>query len=169
MLFEPITDDTALVVVSQLLALKAKNPDEDIQMYICSPGGSVRAGLAIYDTMRHVQCGKCGIATICVGQAASMGAFLLAAGTKGKRYSLENSSIMIHQALGSIPYAQTTDIEIQAQMMTDVKRQLNRLLARSTGRDETEIERCTERDYFMTPEQAKAFGLIDHVINGGDL
>lgn len=166
LLFDQITDDTACMIVAQLLALEAKDPKKDIQLYINSGGGGVRAGLAIYDTMRHI---KADVATVCVGQAASMGAFLLAAGTKGKRYSLENSSIMIHQALGAIGYAQTTDIQIQANMMADTKRQLNRLLAGSTGRTEDEIERRTERDHYMTPEQAKEFGLIDHIIGGGEL
>lgn len=166
LLFDQITDDTAGLIVAQLLALEAKDPRKDIQLYINSPGGGVRAGLAIYDTMRHI---KADVATVCVGQAASMGALLLAAGTKGKRYSLENGSIMIHQALGAIGYAQATDIQIQANMMADTKRQLDRLLARSTGRTEEEIERCTERDHYMTPKQAKEFGMIDHIIGGGGL
>lgn len=165
MLFDQITDDAACLIIAQLLALEARDPNKDIQLYINSPGGSVRAGLAIYDTMRHI---KPDIATICVGQAASMGAFLLAAGTKGKRYSLENGSIMIHQALGAIGLAQAADIQIQANMMTDTKRQLDRLLARSTGRTEEEIARRTDRDHYMTSEQAKEFGLIDHIIGGGD-
>lgn len=166
MLFGQITDDTACLVVSQLLALEAMNPDEDIQIYINSAGGSVRAGLAIYDTMRKI---KPDVATVCVGQAASMGAFLLAAGTKGKRYSFANSVLMIHQAAGAIPYAQTTDIQIQAQMMADSKRQLTHLLASSTGQTEAAIEMSTERDNYMTPEQARDFGLIDHIIDGGEL
>lgn len=161
MLFDQITDDTACLIISQLLALEAKNPRADIQLYINSPGGSVQAGLAIYDTMQYI---KCDVATICVGQAASMGAFLLAAGTKGKRYSLEHGSIMIHQAMCAIPYGQATDIQIQAEIVADIKRQMNRLLARSTGKTEKEIQMNTERDYYMTPEQAKAFGLIDHIV-----
>lgn len=163
MIFDQITDDTACLIISQLLALEAKDPTKDIQIYINSPGGSVQAGLAVYDTMQYI---KCDIATICVGQAASMGAFLLAAGTRGKRYALPNGTIMIHQIqmLGAIPYGQATDIQIQANMVADTKRQMNRLLARSTGKTEQEIELCTERDYYMTPEQARKFGLIDHII-----
>ena len=166
MLFGQITDDTACLVVSQLLALEAMDSEADIQMYINSVGGSVRAGLAVYDTMRRI---KPDVATVCVGQAASMGAFLLAAGTKGKRYSLANSILMIHEAAGTIPYAQTTDIQITAKMMADTKRQLNLLLADSTGKTEAEIEMYTERDNYMTPAQARDFGLIDHIIGGGEL
>lgn len=166
MIFGPITDDMACLVVSQLLALEAMDSEADIQMYINSAGGSVRAGLAVYDTMRKI---KPDVATVCVGQAASMGAFLLAAGAKGKRYSLANSSIMIHQMLGAISYAQTTDIQITAKMMADTKKQLNRLLAASTGKTEAEIEMYTERDNYLTPDKARDFGLIDHIIGGGEL
>ena len=161
LLFDQISDDVACSVIAQMLALDAEDPDQDIQLYIHSPGGSVRAGLAVYDVMRRLHCD---VATVCVGQAASMAALLLAAGTKGKRYSLENGSIMIHQALGAIPYGQATDIRIQAQMIEATKNQMNRLLAQATGKSEAEIEACTDRDTYMTPQDAKAFGLIDEVI-----
>ena len=161
LLFDQISDDMACTVIAQLLALEAADPAKDIQLYINSPGGSVRAGLAIYDVMQRL---RCDVSTVCIGQAASMGALLLAAGAKGKRYSLPNASIMIHQALGAIPYSQATDIRIQAQMIGSTKDKLNNLLAKATGKTSAEIEAYTERDNYMTPQDAAAFGLIDEVI-----
>ncbi len=161
MLFDKIDDDTAGIIIAQLLFLEAADPEKEIRIYINSPGGSVDAGLAIYDTIRHI---KCDVSTLCVGSASSMGAFLLAAGTKGKRYSLENSTIMIHQALGAIPYAQATDIKIQADRIAFTKNRLNQLLAKLTGKTEEQIAKDTERDYYMTPFEAKEYGIIDEVI-----
>lgn len=161
MLFDQINDNVACVVISQLLFLEAAAPDKDITIFINSPGGVVSSGLAIYDMIRHL---KCDVATVCIGQAASMGAFLLAAGTKGKRYAMENSSIMIHQALGGIQFGQATDVQIQAENLIFTKKQLNRLLAKMTGRSIEEIERDTERDFYMTPEDAIRYGIIDEVI-----
>ena len=156
----PIDDDTANLVIAQMLFLEAEDPDKDIFLYINSPGGSVSAGLAIYDTMQYL---KCECATICVGLAASMGAFLLAAGAKGKRRALPNSEIMIHQPSGGAQ-GQATDIRIHAEQIIRIKEQLNRILAERTGQPIEIIERDTERDNFMTPEQAKEYGLVDEII-----
>ena len=156
----PIDDDTANLVIAQMLFLEAEDPDKDIFLYINSPGGSVSAGLAIYDTMQYL---KCECATICVGLAASMGAFLLAAGAKGKRKALPNSEIMIHQPSGGAQ-GQATDIRIHAEQIIRIKEQLNRILADRTGQPLEVIERDTERDNFMTAEQAKVYGLVDEII-----
>lgn len=161
MLFDQIDDHTACTVISQLLFLEAMDPEKDIRIYINSPGGSVKAGLAIYDTMKHI---KCDVATYCVGEASSMGAFLLAAGTRGKRYSLENSSIMIHQPMSAISYGQTKDIMIHAQLIAETKTRLDRIFASLTGKTEKQISEDTDRDYFMTSLQAKEYGIIDEVI-----
>lgn len=164
MLFDQIDDNVACVVIAQLLFLEAAAPDRDITLLINSPGGMVSSGLAIYDAMRHL---KCDVATVCMGRAASMGAFLLSAGTKGKRCSMENSSIMIHQALGGIQFGQAADVQIQAENLIFTKKQLDRLLARTTGKSEEEIARDTERDFYMTPEEAVKYGIIDEVIIDG--
>jgi ATP-dependent Clp protease protease subunit len=156
----PIDDHIANLVVAQLLFLESEDPDKDIYMYINSPGGVVTAGLAIYDTMNYI---KPDVATICMGQAASMGAFLLSAGAKGKRYSLPNARIMIHQPLGGFQ-GQATDIEIHAKEILRLKRMLNEYLAKHTGQPIEKIEADTERDYFMSAEEAKEYGLIDKVI-----
>ncbi len=162
MLFGEIDRNAAEVVIAQLLFLEAKNPSAEIRIYINSPGGSVIDGLAIYDTMKHI---KCDISTLCVGEAASMGAFLLAAGTKGKRYALENSTIMIHQALGAIPFSQASDISIQADRIASEKSRLNTLLARMTGKSLQQIERDTDRDFYLSAGKAAEYGLIDGVIS----
>ncbi|EEP61341.1 MAG TPA: ATP-dependent Clp endopeptidase proteolytic subunit ClpP [Sulfurihydrogenibium sp.] len=156
----PIDDHIANLVVAQLLFLESEDPDKDIYMYINSPGGVVTAGLAIYDTMNYI---KPDVVTICMGQAASMGAFLLSAGAKGKRYSLPNARIMIHQPLGGFQ-GQATDIEIHAKEILRLKRMLNEYLAKHTGQPIEKIEADTERDYFMSAEEAKEYGLIDKVI-----
>jgi ATP-dependent Clp protease proteolytic subunit ClpP (EC 3.4.21.92) len=156
----PIDDHVANLVVAQLLFLESEDPDKDIYMYINSPGGVVTAGLAIYDTMNYI---KPDVVTICMGQAASMGAFLLSAGAKGKRYSLPNARIMIHQPLGGFQ-GQATDIEIHAREILRLKRMLNEYLAKHTGQPIEKIEADTERDYFMSAEEAKEYGLIDKVI-----
>ena len=156
----PIDDDTANLVIAQMLFLEAEDPDKDIFLYINSPGGSVSAGLAIYDTMQYL---KCECATICVGLAASMGAFLLAAGAKGKRKALPNSEIMIHQPSGGAQ-GQATDIRIHAEQIIRIKDRLNRILAERTGQPLEVIERDTERDTFMDAQQAKAYGLVDEII-----
>lgn len=161
MLFDKIDDNTACTVISQLLFLEAMDPEKDIRIYINSPGGSVKAGLAIYDTMKHI---KCDVATYCVGEASSMGAFLLAAGTRGKRYSLENSSIMIHQPMSAISYGQTKDIMIHAQLISETKTRLDRIFASLTDKTEKQISEDTDRDYFMTSLQAREYGIIDEVI-----
>ncbi len=160
MLSEEVNDTTASLVVAQLLYLEAQDPDKDIQFYINSPGGSVTAGLAIYDTMQYI---KPDVSTICIGMAASMGAFLLSSGAKGKRIALPNAEIMIHQPSGG-SQGQATDIQIQAEQILKIKKRLNEILAGNTGRDLEEIERDTERDHFMTAEEAKEYGLIDQVI-----
>ena len=160
MLSEEVNDTTASLVVAQLLFLEAQDPDKDIQFYINSPGGSVTAGLAIYDTMQYI---KPDVSTICVGMAASMGAFLLASGAKGKRIALPNAEIMIHQPSGG-SQGQATDIQIQAEQILKIKKKLNEMLAANTGRDIAEIERDTERDHFMTAEEAREYGIIDKVI-----
>ena len=156
----PIDDHVANLIVAQLLFLEAEDPEKDIYMYINSPGGVVTAGFAIYDTMNYI---KPDVVTICIGQAASMGAFLLSAGTKGKRYSLPNARIMIHQPLGGFQ-GQATDIEIHAREILRLKRMLNEYLAKHTGQPIEKIEADTERDYFMSAEEAKEYGLIDKVI-----
>ena len=156
----PVNDQTANLVVAQLLFLESENPDKDISLYINSPGGSVTAGMSIYDTMQFI---KPDVSTMCLGFAASMGAFLLAAGAKGKRFSLPNSKIMIHQVLGGT-HGQATDIEIHARDILRTKEQMNRILAERTGQDYEKVCRDTERDYFMTADEAKDYGLIDQVI-----
>lgn len=157
---EEINDVTASLVVAQLLFLAAEDPDKDINLYINSPGGSVTAGMAIYDTMQYI---KPDVSTICIGMAASMGAFLLAGGAKGKRYALPNAEVMIHQPSGGAR-GQATDIRIHAENILRTKKKLNEILAENTGRSYEEIERDTERDNFMSAEEAKAYGLIDDVI-----
>ncbi len=156
----PIDDDTANIVVAQMLFLEADDPDKDIYLYINSPGGSVTAGLAIYDTMQYL---RCEVSTICVGLAASMGAFLLAAGAKGKRHALENAEIMIHQVSGGAQ-GQATDIRIHAEQILRLKQRLNEILAKRTGQPIEKIAEDTERDNFMDAETARAYGLIDEVI-----
>ena len=158
-LSDEINDVTASLVVAQLLFLEAQDPDKDISLYINSPGGSVTAGMAIFDTMNFI---KCDISTICVGMAASMGAFLLAAGTKGKRIALPNSEIMIHQPLGGAR-GQATDIKIHADLILRTRDNLNRILAERTGKSIEEIARDTERDYFMTANQALDYGIVDKI------
>ena len=157
---EEVNDVTASLVVAQLLFLAAEDPDKDIQMYINSPGGSVTAGMAIYDTMQYI---KPDVSTICIGMAASMGAFLLAGGAKGKRYALPNAEVMIHQPSGGAR-GQATDIRIHAENILRTKAKLNQILAENTGKPVEEVERDTERDNFMSAEEAKAYGLIDAVI-----
>ena len=156
----PVNDMSANLVVAQLLFLEAENPDKDISLYINSPGGSVTAGMSIYDTMQFI---KSDVSTLCIGQAASMGAFLLAAGAKDKRFSLPNSRIMIHQPSGGFQ-GQSTDIEIHAKEILYLRGKLNEILAHHTGRTADEIDRDTERDNFMSAEQSVAYGLIDKVI-----
>ncbi len=160
LLGSPIDDHIANLIVAQLLFLEAEDPEKDIYMYINSPGGVVTAGMAIYDTMNYI---KPDVATICMGQAASMGAFLLSAGAKGKRYSLPNARIMIHQPLGGFQ-GQATDIEIHAREILRMKRMLNEYLAKHTGQPIEKVEEDTERDYFMSAQEAKEYGLIDKVI-----
>ena len=160
MLCEEVNDTTASLVVAQLLYLEAQDPDKDISLYINSPGGSVTAGMAIYDTMNYI---KCDVSTICIGMAASMGAFLLAAGAKGKRYALPNAEIMIHQPSGGAQ-GQATDIQIQAERILQTKKSLNTILAERTGQPYEVICKDTERDNFMTAQQAMEYGLIDKVI-----
>ena len=160
MLGEEVNDTTASLIVAQLLYLEAQDPDKDIQFYINSPGGVITAGMAIYDTMQYI---KPDVSTICIGMAASMGAFLLSSGAKGKRIALPNAEIMIHQPSGG-SQGQATDIQIQAERILKVKRRLNEILAGNTGKDISEIERDTERDHFMSAEEAREYGLIDKVI-----
>ena len=160
MLCDEVNDTTASLVVAQLLFLEGQDPDKDICLYINSPGGSVTAGMAIYDTMNYI---KCDVSTVCVGLAASMGAFLLSAGAKGKRFALPNSEIMIHQPLGGAQ-GQATDIKIHAEWILKIKARLNRLLSEHTGQPLETIERDTERDNFMSADEAAAYGLIDKVI-----
>ena len=159
MLSDEVNDTTASLIVAQLLYLEAQDPDKDISFYINSPGGSVSAGMAIYDTMQYI---KCAVSTICVGMAASMGAFLLCAGAKGKRYALPNSEIMIHQPLGGMK-GQASDIKIHADHILRTKDKLNRILSERTGQPLDVIERDTDRDNFMTAAQAAEYGLIDKV------
>ena len=157
---EEVTDVSANLIVAQLLFLESEDPGKDIHMYINSPGGSVSAGLGIYDTMQYI---KCDVSTICIGMAASMGAFLLAGGTKGKRMALPNSEIMIHQPSGGAQ-GQATEIKIVAEQILKTKRKLNEILAANTGKPLEQIEIDTERDNYMSAEEAKAYGLIDNVI-----
>jgi ATP-dependent Clp protease protease subunit len=161
MLCDEVNDATASLVVAQLLHLEGQDPDKDIQLYINSPGGSISAGMAIYDTMQFI---KCDVSTICIGMAASMGAFLLSSGAKGKRLALPNSEIMIHQPLGGMQ-GQATDIKIHADHILRTRDTLNRILAENTGRSIKEIARDTERDNFMTAQAAMEYGLIDRVID----
>ena len=156
----PVNDHTANLVVAQLLFLESENPDKDISLYINSPGGSVSAGMAIFDTMNFI---KPQVSTLCTGMAASMGAFLLAAGAKGKRFSLPNSKVMIHQPLGGTQ-GQATEIEIAAREILKSRERLNQMLAEATGQPLSRIEQDTERDYYLTAEEAKAYGLVDDVI-----
>ena len=162
-LADQVTDATASLVVAQLLYLEAKDPDKDIQLYIDSPGGSITAGMAIYDTMQYI---KCDVSTICIGMAASMGAFLLAAGEKGKRFALPNSEVMIHQPLiaGGGLSGQTTDIKIYTDHLVNIKKKMNEILAERTGQTYEKLCEDTERDNFMTAQEAKEYGLIDEVI-----
>jgi len=156
----PVNDEIANIIIAQLLFLESEDPDKDIMLYINSPGGHVTAGLAIYDTMQYV---RCDVSTICMGQAASMGAFLLAAGAKGKRYSLPHARILIHQPLGGFQ-GQATDIDIHAKEILRTRDKLNELLAKHTGAPLDRIRNDTERDYFMGPVEAKQYGIIDDVI-----
>jgi ATP-dependent Clp protease protease subunit len=157
---DAIEDHVANLVIAQLLFLVAEDPDKDINLYINSPGGVVTAGLAIYDTMQYL---KCPVSTICIGQASSMGALLLTAGTKGKRFALPNARIMIHQPLGGVQ-GQATDIDIQAREILRMRETLNEILVRHSGQTIESIRRDTDRDFFMSPEQAREYGLIDEVI-----
>ena len=159
-LSEEVNSTTASLIVAQMLYLEAQDPDKDIQFYINSPGGSVTDGMAIYDTMQYI---KCDVSTICVGMAASMGAFLLSSGTKGKRIALPNAEIMIHQPLGGTQ-GQTTDMQIHVARMLKIKQRLNEILAANTGKPYETICADTERDKFLTAEEAQAYGLIDKVI-----
>ena len=159
-LSEEVNDTTASLIVAQMLYLEAQDPDKDIQFYINSPGGSVTAGMAIYDTMQYI---KCDVATICVGMAASMGAFLLSAGTKGKRMALPNAEIMIHQPSAGTQ-GQITDMAIHLKRLVTIKERMNKILAENTGRTIKEVTDACERDNFMSADEAKAFGLIDKVI-----
>jgi ATP-dependent Clp protease protease subunit len=163
-LSDEVNDVTASLVVAQLLFLEAEDPDKDISLYINSPGGSVTAGMAIYDTMNFI---KCDVSTICIGMAASMGAFLLSSGAKGKRIALPNSEIMIHQPLGGAK-GQATDIKIQADLILRTRDNLNRILAENTGKPIEQIARDTERDNFMTSQQALEYGLIDKILTKRD-
>lgn len=158
---EEVNETSASIIVAQLLFLEAEDPDKDIHLYINSPGGSVTAGMAIYDTMKYI---KCDVSTVCIGMAASMGAFLLAGGTKGKRIALPNAQIMIHQPSGGAR-GQATEIKIVAEEILKTKKKLNEYLAANTGQPVEVIERDTERDNYMTAEEAKAYGLIDMVIS----
>ena len=160
MLSEEVNDTTASLIVAQLLYLEAQDPDKDIQFYINSPGGVITSGLAIYDTMQYI---KCDVATICIGMAASMGAFLLSAGTKGKRMALPNAEIMIHQPSGGAQ-GQATDIQIMAQRIQSMKQKLNAILAANTGKSVEQIAADCERDHFLTAQEALEYGLIDKVI-----
>ena len=159
-LADEVNDVTASLVVAQMLYLEAQDPDKDIYLYINSPGGSISAGMAIYDTMNYI---KCDVSTICVGMAASMGAFLLSSGAKGKRFALPNAEVMIHQPLGGTR-GQATDIKIHADHIIKIRAKLNRLLSEQTGKDLETIERDTERDNFMSADEACAYGLVDKVI-----
>ncbi|MBQ7325973.1 MAG: ATP-dependent Clp endopeptidase proteolytic subunit ClpP [Clostridia bacterium] len=164
-LADEVNDVTASLVVAQLLYLEAQDPDKDIYLYINSPGGSISAGMAIYDTMNYI---KCDVSTICVGMAASMGAFLLSSGAKGKRFALPNAEVMIHQPLGGMQ-GQASDIKIHADHIIRIREKLNKLLAEQTGQSLETIERDTERDNFMTADQAAEYGLVDKVITKKEL
>ncbi len=155
-----VYDAAADLIVAQMLFLEAKDPDNDIQLYINSPGGSVTAGLAIYDTIQYI---RCDVSTICIGMAASMGAFLLASGTKGKRFALPNSEVMIHQPMGGAR-GQASDIKIHAEQILKLKKQLNLILSEKTGQPLERVESDTDRDFFMNAEQAKEYGIVDEVI-----
>ena len=157
---EEVTDVSANIVIAQMLFLEAEDPSKDIQLYINSPGGSVTAGMAIYDTMQYI---KCDVSTICLGMAASMGAFLLSSGAKGKRYALPNSTIMIHQPSGGAQ-GQATEIQIVADQIAKTKKKLNEILSANTGQPLEIVEKDTDRDNYMTAEEAKAYGLIDGVV-----
>ena len=161
MLCDEVNDTTASLVVAQLLYLEGQDPDKDISLYINSPGGSITAGMAIYDTMNYI---KCDVSTICVGMAASMGAFLLSSGAKGKRYALPNSEIMIHQPLGGMQ-GQASDIKIHADRIIAIKERLNQILSEQTGQPLDVITKDTDRDNFMTAQQAKEYGLVDNVLD----
>ncbi len=163
-LSEPINDHVANIIIAQLLFLDAENKDQDIKIYINSPGGSVTAGLAIYDTMQYI---KSDVSTICVGLAASMASLLLAAGTKGKRYILQNGEVMIHQVMGGTE-GQASDIKIHAEHILKTKEKLNKILAHHTGKKVTEIEKDSDRDNFMSAEEAKKYGLVDKIIAKSD-
>lgn len=154
-----ITDDVANLVVAQLIYLESKDPTKDIALYINSPGGSVSAGLAIYDTMKYI---RCDVSTICIGMAASMGAFLLSSGTKGKRFALPNSEIMIHQVLGGAQ-GQASDVEIHTRQLLKMKKKLNSILAENVGKEVAEVEKDTDRDNYLSAEEAKAYGIVDDV------
>lgn len=164
-LIGPVTDESANLIVAQMLFLESENPDKDIYLYINSPGGSVTAGLSIYDTMNFI---KPDVSTLCLGQAASMGAFLLSAGTKGKRFALPNSRIMIHQPLLGGLSGQASDIEIHAKELLKIKQKLNELMAEHTGKRLAQLEKDTDRDNFMSADEAHKYGLVDQVINSRD-
>lgn len=159
-----IENTMADLIVAQLLYLEAEDPTKDIQVYINSPGGSVNAGFAIYDTMQYI---KCDVSTMCIGLAASMGAFLLAAGTKGKRFSLQNSDILIHQPLGGAQ-GQASDIQIHAEKILEIRERINHILAERTGQKLEKIEKDTDRDYYLNPKEAVEYGLIDKVVTSRD-
>jgi ATP-dependent Clp protease protease subunit len=159
-----MNDEIANLIIAQLLFLESEDPDKDINFYVNSPGGLVTAGLAVYDTMQYI---KPDIATVCIGQAASMGAVLLAAGTRGKRYSLPNSRILIHQPMGGFQ-GQASDIEIQAKEILRMKERLNQILVAHTGKQMADIQKDTDRDFFMSGEEAKKYGIVDHVIANRD-
>ena len=161
-LSDEVNDQTASLIVAQLLYLEAQDPDKDIQFYINSPGGSISAGMAIYDTMNYI---KCDVSTICIGMAASMGAFLLAAGAKGKRIALPNSEIMIHQPLTSGVQGQATDIKIRADHIIRARERINRILCETTGQTMEVMDKATDRDNFMSAQEALEFGLIDKIID----
>ncbi len=156
----PVTDEIANLLIAQMLFLESEDPDKDINFYINSPGGSVTSGMAVYDTMQYI---KPDITTVCIGQAASMGALLLAAGSRGKRYALPNARMMVHQPMGGAQ-GQASDIKIQAEEIIRLRATLNKLLAHHTGQELEKIEKDTDRDFFMTGEEAREYGLIDHVI-----
>ena len=164
-LSDEVNDVTASLVVAQMLYLEAQDPDKDIYLYINSPGGSITAGMAIYDTMNYI---KCDVSTICIGMAASMGAFLLSSGAKGKRFALPNAEVMIHQPLGGMQ-GQATDIKIHADRIIRIREKLNKLLSEQTGKPLKKIEQDTERDNFMTAEEACEYGLVDKVITKKEL
>ena len=164
-LSDEVNDVTASLVVAQMLYLEAQDPDKDIYLYINSPGGSISAGMAIYDTMNYI---KCDVSTICVGMAASMGAFLLSSGAKGKRFALPNAEVMIHQPLGGMQ-GQASDIKIHADHIIRIRAKLNKMLSEQTGKPLETIERDTERDNFMTADEAQAYGLVDKVITKKEL